>query len=180
MELKIVITEEDIFNYVLNPSTLAPEKSDYIRSRRDEFKEEINYYEAFKIIPIDYNAENIAEKVRTIAQQDTIGILLFPTWKREKNQFNGLRLAAASTTLEKKFDSFSFADKDSKFLIRITSKDEKNLLYVFPNEELTSCSKCRVKFFPSGTEYEIKDFTHPIEIEYEDKVNSISITEMEK
>lgn len=178
MELKKLITEEDIFNFVLYPEALTQEKADYIRQHQDLFEEEINYYGAFKVIPEDYNAENILEKVQAKALEDSNGILLLPTYKKEEVQFNGLRLAAASTTLEKKFDSFSYADKDSKFLVRVTYKDDKNLLYVFPNDELISCTKCRVKFLPSGTEYEINDFTHPVEIKYEDKVNFISITEI--
>jgi len=164
------ITEEDLFNFAINPELLPKDKRNYIESNSTLFSAEIEYFHQLFL-----NFNNCETKVlETKVESDLINkkiISLFPNkLPITKSQLN---LVAASVVLTKHFDFFSFTDEDNQFLIRINRTDEKSKLYVFAKEQIKT--NLVVKLFPSGRSYLLANGENETEIENEKMIDQITV-----
>lgn len=171
MQNHINITEEDIFKYVINPENLSKEKLEYLDANQDRFKKEINYCIGLlvqnNVTEINSITDQVIQKIRSFKIVE-----LFPQIIKPKEE-NGVKLAAASILKEKKSNSLSFTDSDSKYLIRIVKTDSRNMLYIFAEDKTKL--KHKIKLFPSEVEYQITDMLQPIEIIEEKVIDRIVI-----
>jgi hypothetical protein len=97
---------------------------------------------------------------------------LYPQIIKPKEE-NGVKLAAASILIEKKPNSISFTDADSKYLIRIVKTESQTLLYLFSEDK--SKTQFTLHFSPSKAEYKINNLSEPIEILEEEVIEKIDI-----
>lgn len=171
MQNHINITEEDIFKFVFSSESLTKEKSDYLTTNRERFKNEIDLCLEMK------NPSDIDE-VKTLTSMilqkidSTTIITLFPQLTKPIEEI-GIKLAAASVLKEKKSNSMSFADAESKYLVRIVKTESQTLLYLFASGN--SKKQFKLTFYPSESEYQIEDLSRPIEILEEDVIEKINI-----
>ncbi|MBI5730458.1 MAG: hypothetical protein HY963_04905 [Ignavibacteriales bacterium] len=97
---------------------------------------------------------------------------MYPQIIKHKEE-NGVKLAAASVLKEKKSNSMSFADSDSKYLVRIVKAESQTLLYLFSEDK--SKHDFKLIIYPSHTQYRITDLSKPIEILEEETIEKINI-----
>jgi hypothetical protein len=125
------ILEEDLFNFVFDPSLLSVEKIEFIESNKKLYKYELEYFSSFKE-PLDEKIEKkLEEKVLgklQIIQQIKI-IELFPQENTFNKQTDSLLLAAKSPITQKQ--SLTFYDKRKNYLIRLNKKVDCFELNVF-------------------------------------------------
>lgn len=171
MQIHISITEKDIYRFVFSPELLSKDKHDYLTVNRERFKDEIALCLEMKN---DTNSDEIRILTDSILQKinSTSIITLFPQITKSVEEI-GIKLAAASVLKEKKSNSMSFADPDSKYLIRIVKTESQTLLYLFSSEK--SKNHFKLTFYPSESEYQITDLSRPIEILEEQVIEKISV-----
>ncbi|PKL82147.1 MAG: hypothetical protein CVV24_11575 [Ignavibacteriae bacterium HGW-Ignavibacteriae-3] len=176
MQHQIEISEEDIFKFVFSPENLAADKFNYLSANKERFKEEIDLcLEIKNNSGTDENntsAEFILNKISSYKQ-----IKLFPQIS-EVNEENGVKLAAASAVLSKQPNSMSFADAESKYLVRIVKTEFDCLLYLFTED--SSISSYKIHLHPSKAAYRINDVSQPIEILEEIKIEEILLEKLSK
>jgi hypothetical protein len=170
MNKQINITEKDIFDFVFSPDTLSKEKLDYLNENRDRFQKEISLCHEIQKPNLGNNAQLIEEVVRNIVASNVIE--LYPQIAKPIKA-NGVKLAAASVLTEKPRNSFSFSDKESKYLIRIVKTESHTLLYLFSTEK--EKQKAKIKLYPSEAAYIINDLSQPIEITTEETIERIDV-----
>ncbi|MFA5804588.1 MAG: hypothetical protein WC879_08080 [Melioribacteraceae bacterium] len=169
MQNHIKIREEDIYRFVFSPETLSKDKFDYLTANRERFKVEIAL--CLEITNTS-NTEEIRSLTEAVLQKINSPnvIKLLPQISKPIEE-NGLKLAAASVLKEKKSNSMSFTDSESKYLVRIVKTDSQNLLYLFTEDKTKQ--KYIIKLFPSEVEYQITDISQPIEIIEEKVIDGI-------
>lgn len=86
---------------------------------------------------------------------------------------NGLMLASI-VQKEKKSNSLSFTDSESKYLIRIVKTELQTLLLLFSEDK--SKKDFKLTFYPSKNYYNITYISKPIEILAEATIDKILIT----
>ncbi len=171
MQKHINITEEDIFKFVFNPGKLTKDKLEYLNTNQDRFKKEIDFCKSFltknNTTEIDSITEQIIQKIKSFEIVELFPQIVKPI------EDNGVKLAAASVLKEKKSNSMSLTDSESKYLVRIVKTDSQNLLYLFSEDNTKQ--KYKINLFPSEAEYQITDISHPIEIIEEKVIDRIVI-----
>lgn len=171
MQKHINITEEDIFKFVFNPENLSKEQLEYLNSNKDRFKKEIDYCKSLQVqsnvTEIDSIADQIIQKIKSFKIVELYPQIIKPI------EGNGVKLAAASILKEKKSNSMSFTDSESKYLIRIVKAESQHLLYLFSEDK--SKHDFRLTIHPSKTQYQITDLSKPIEILEEGVIEQINI-----
>lgn len=164
------ITDEDIFKYVFNPTSLTKEKYDYIMMNLNKYEKEISLCREFNktgelLSDDDYLSFGGSPKIQLA--------ILYPSFLIGKKE-NGQKLAAASILTEKPKKTYSFTDAKSNYLIRIVKTESQVLLYLFLNDKTKT--KYHIKINPSEAEYDIYDLSQPIEILEENNIESIELT----
>ncbi len=171
MQKHIDITEEDIYRFVFSPELLSKDKYDYLTINRERFKDEIALCLELKNSSNTEEVKALASSILQKINSPTI-ITLLPQIIKPIEEV-GIKLAAASVLKERKSNSMSFADSDSKYLIRIVKTESQTLLYLFSSEK--SKKHFKLTFYPSESEYQIKDLSRPIEILEEQVIEKISV-----
>jgi hypothetical protein len=176
MDHKIEITEEDIYRFVYSPESLSKVKFHYLTANQERFKNEIALCSEIKYRPDIEEAVSLTDAILKKINSSTI-IKLLPQITKPIEE-NGVKLAAASILKEKKSNSMSFTDSESKYLVRIVKTDSQYLLYLFTaNDTITSY---KIRFNPSESVYQIDDISQPIEIIEEMHIEEITIEELSK
>jgi hypothetical protein len=175
MNNQVQITEEDIFYYVHHPATLSVEKTNYIKANQDKFSPMIDFYKSFKNPISTEEAEQLKCKIEERFSSKSNTIQLLPTWNNDLKEISGLRLAAASTTLEKKVNSTSFADTEHKYLVRIIENQDKRHLFFIPTSPLQENEVVDLLLHPSESRYLIDNPMEPIEVDTYGEILSIKI-----
>jgi hypothetical protein len=178
MKDKLIITEEDLFRFVLHPDKLSEEKQKYIGEHQTDFKSEIEHYKYFLEPISEIDSAELNKIIEEIFFSGSKIIGLTPTINSSKQETVVLKLAAASATLEKQVKSISFADPDSKYLVRIVVNESDSLMYIFPVEGIRFPIK--ITFYPSRTEYIVHTSEEPISIFNESIIDKITIEEPSK
>ncbi len=170
MQDKINISEEDIFKFVLNPDSLDKDKHEYLANNQSRFAKEIEYCKKLNS-ESDESVENVANQIISRIELAQL-IELFPSVTVQESE-NGIKLAAASSSMAVNKPSTSFSDEQLNYLIRLVSSGSQSLLYFFTRQE--SKKQYRIKFFPSEKEYLVDYFSQPIEILDEPEIQKIVI-----
>lgn len=178
MNNQVQITEEDIFYFVHYPETLSAEKTNYINANLDKFSPKVELYQSFKNPISAEETEQLKSGIEKRFGSLSATIKLLPTWISTLKEETGLRLAAASATLEKKSNSISFADPEQKFLVRILQTEEKRLLYLLSNVPIPPNTQLKLVLHPSNVHYIISDINEALEIDADSEIDSIEITLM--
>ncbi len=171
------IKEEDIFKYVLFPDKLSSDKKELIHSNENLFSEQINFCKAFLgisafIIDNDLSknaVDRILSKIKIIE--------LLPVESKTISKENSPLLAAATVEFaNKKSESITYVDEESKYLIRLLNDDNKNTLFFFSKSENT-IHKYKLTLLPSNESYHISSPTQMIEMDSAQIVQKILIEE---
>ena len=176
MQHQIKITEEDIYRFVFSPESLSKDKFDYLTINRERFKNEIALCSELKNGSTSEEVRFMTDAIYQKINSSTI-IKLFPQITKPIEE-NGVKLAAASILKEKKPNSISFIDSESKYLVRIVKTDSQYLLYLFTEED--AITSFRIRFNPSESVYQINDISQPIEIIEEMHIEDITIEGLSK
>jgi hypothetical protein len=175
MKNHIDIIEEDIYRFVFSPESLSKEKFDYLTANRDRFKNEISLCLEIKNTS---NTEDVIPLTETVLQKiNSQGIILYLQISKPQEE-NGVKLAAASVLKEKKPNSLSFTDSESKYLVRIVKTDSQIQLYLFTTTN--KAAGYRIRIYPSEAEYIINDISQPIEILEEKNIEKITIEKFQQ
>ncbi len=170
------ITEEDIFQYVLFPDKLSPDKKEYIKMNESQFEKPIEFYKSFMISLNDKEISELAKKaVRKIKALQKI-ISLYPV-VNNKIPSNNFTLAAASQKIaEKQYESFTFSDDDSNYLLRFIKYNDKSTLYFFSKTENKN-QNLKITLLPANYVLNIENTSRQIELELFDEIEKIMIEE---
>ncbi len=174
MNNQVQITEEDIFYFVHHPETLSVDKTDYINANLDKFSSVIDFYQSFKNPISAEETEQLKSKIEKRFGSLSATIKLLPTWISTLTE-TGLRLAAASATLEKKANSISFADPEQKYLVRILQTEEKRLLYFLSNVPIPPNTQLKLVLHPSNSSYILADVNEALEINKKGEIEFIDL-----
>ena len=175
-----MITEEDIFNYVIYPDSLSDEKRNYINQHLENFKQEIDYYNIFKIRLSPPDLEYLAGALEFKITKSIKVYRLTPNILPQIRKDDFLRLSAASVSLKKKTDSISFTDQEQSFLIRVISTGEQTKLYLFANEDNQKDYIYNVTLYPTNTFFKIVNPEEPVTIPGTIDIQSISVERVGK
>jgi len=178
MKYNINITEEDIFQFVNYTEILSIEKREFIETNYDKYKSQIDFYKSFHKPLTKTEKNELDEKVTRMLSGMNNYYKLIPTYTEDPHKENKFRLAAASLTLKKKTDSISYADSESKFLIRIIINEEKTVLHLLPNTNDYSNNHYEITLHPSENKYLITDVSVPVEINSESEIEIIDLIEL--
>ncbi|MFA7418583.1 MAG: hypothetical protein WCZ90_02770 [Melioribacteraceae bacterium] len=178
MNKQVQITEEDIFYFVNYPETLSVDKTDYINANLTRFSSQIEFYQSFNSQISAEESQQLKSEIEKRFSSPANTIRLSPTWNNAQTEVTGLRLAAASATLERKANSISFADSEQKFLIRILQTEEKRLLYFLSNVPIPPNTQLKLVLHPSNVHYIISDINEALEIYADSEIGSIDVTVM--
>jgi hypothetical protein len=143
---KIIIDEEDIFNFVFFPNSLTQEKFKFIESHRSRFARDIEFckklQEDLDTSITDSFKEKIGERINTQTRKIFhLSPVQLPA--SLKPGFN--TLAAASEQPSSRF--FTFKDDNDKVLVRLLSNANKQELFLF-SQEFIAGEKIRLTFLP--------------------------------
>jgi hypothetical protein len=155
----MTITEKDIFDYINFKDTLEREKCEYIENNIEKYTHLIELYnESFRTLSDPLNSD-IEKRFGDFFPFET-RILLFPI-DLQKSADKIVRLAADSVQGRKTFKAVSFADKESKYIVRALFFEDKTELFVLSVEN-RPLENFKVITKPSLKEYTFKDNTHSI------------------
>ena len=138
----------------------------------------IDFYQSFKNPISAEETEQLKSKIEKRFGSSSSTIKLLPTWISTLTEETGLRLVAASTTLEKKSNSVSYADPEQKFLIRILQTEEKRLLYFLSNVPIPPNTKIKLILHPANISYTLADVNEAMEIVSEAEIDYIDLSVM--
>lgn len=165
MDIKLNITEDDLFNYVFNPQKLDYDKISHIEENKHLFTEELSLLTELKKI-------NLSELDHENSLINKL-IIFTPAKHYSKEYSTPLNLAAATVELKQHDLAHSFIDLEKNYLIRIVEKEDRDLLYLITEKELPDL--VRIKIYPSEKEYTIRNNVQPIEILKEKFIEKIII-----
>ena len=175
------ITEQDLFIYVFYPQELESDKFEYISKNNDLFNSEIQFLNDImrnKSMEIEPGLfDRLINKINSI-NKSTI-IHLSKTKNLEDIHQEQIVLAAASQKLKKTFQSDTFVDDGSKFMVKMLSNEKFNKIFVLErnNNELRNV---KLTVFPSGESYSLKTNREPLIIEPRQSIDDISLVSYEE
>ncbi len=171
----MVITEKDIFLYVLFPDELDSDKKKYIQENENLFSDRIEY---FKFITEIFNDENIdteSKKAADIILARFKVVELLPVINNNLNKNNTVNLAAATNNVaEKLSESITYLDEDSKYLVKVIRNKNQNKLYFFSKNENRE-QKLRITLIPSMDIFHITNYSLKIDINPQLSIQKILI-----
>lgn len=175
------ITEQDLFTFVFYPQELGKDKFEYISKNIDLFDAEIQFLnEIMKNKSMEIEPElfdRLLSKINSINKSTIIHLL--KTKNLEDIHQEKFVLAAASPTLKKTFQSDTFVDEGSKFMVKMLSNEKFNKIFVLErnNNELKNI---KLTVFPSGESYSLKTNREPLIIEPRQRIDDISLVSYEE
>lgn len=163
---EIEITEKDIFFYVNKKQSLDKKKRDYIEENESRFSSLIDIISDTKSPKVDEEEEAALElRIRSKfpdLQQNIY--ILYPIPAVESNVSEPLTMAAASPKAQKSVEVKVFADKESKYLVKLIKNRSKILMCIF-SEKNKIDKNLKIIIHPSSQKYMIADISKPIEVD---------------
>lgn len=161
----IVIDEQELFNYVFFPQSVADEKKEMIVSD-NSFGEVIEFYRNLKSnsesTPDDVLKSKIAQKISAYSLSNVIR--LYPLKNRTQNKQNTNRLAADSKEMRPKMVTKTFVDNDKEYLIKVLTYGGITKIFVFSTKDEV-VKNFDVIIEPHNLKFHFEDNTEPIKIE---------------
>lgn len=173
----MVITEKEIFKYVLFPDDLSQDIKDYIQSNESLYSDLIGFYKSYINSYNDNDISNLAKKaLRKIPALQNI-IALYPVSNKKIFNTNALILAAASQEIAaKQSESVTYSDENSDYLVRLINNKDNSILYFFSKKENKN-QELKITLFPSDNIFHIKNASCKIEIHHVKEIEKILIEE---
>lgn len=160
-----MITEKDIFNYFFFPNLVDEEKKEIINNSSD-YQTLIELYKSIKSasdMPVSTEVKNrLSEKIQLYNYK--IFFRLKPVTEiKEKRKRDLPLLAAASASENTAVFTKSFLDENNKCLVRVIKSKEGTRIYAFSSDNI-ELKNFKIKIFPSGKEFIMKDNSAPLEL----------------
>ncbi len=169
------IKEEEIFKYVLFPDTITSDKKEFIQLNENMFSEQIKFCKAFLEISNSTIENDLSKKaVDKILSKIKIFELLPVETKSIFKENTPLLAAATVEFANKKSESITYIDDESKYLIRLIRNDNKNTLFFFSKKD-NDYRKFKITLLPSNESYHLSSPSEMIEIENAQTVQKILI-----
>lgn len=163
---KITIDEQELFNYVFFPQSVADEKVEKIASD-NSFEEVIEFYRNLKSnsenSPDDVLKSKIAQKISAYSLSNVIR--LYALKDRTQNKQNANRLAADSKEMRPKMVTKTFVDNDKEYLIKVLNYGGQTKVFVFSTKDEV-VKNFDIIIEPNNLKYHFDDNSEPLKIEH--------------
>ena len=170
---KIIIDEEDIFNFVFFPDSLSKKKLKYIESNQARFARDIEFCKKLQEDLSTPLPDSIKKKIsERIVDRSRKIFRLLPAQTPLSTAIHFNSLAAASEQQSPAF--LSFKDASDKVLVRLLLNENKQELFLFSREFMQG-DKIRCKFIPGKETAEFVVKEQPIPIKFPEIINEILI-----
>jgi len=161
----IVIDEQDLFNYVFFPESVADEKKGLIGSDIS-YNEIIEFYRQLKlnsdIRPEEELQRKIASKIPAYSLSNVIQLYALKEPSIPKQ--NGNRLAADSKELKPKMTTKTFVDNDKEYLIKVLNYGGQTKVFVFSTKDEV-VKNFDIIIEPHNLKFHFEDNSEPLKIE---------------
>ena len=159
---KIIIEEQDIFNYVFFPQNLNLEKRNEIESDQT-FKEAVEFYNQLKTnsekFPREQIRKRLAEKIPAYRLLEVIE--LYPLKEQASPKQNGSKLAAAEKILTPKITTKTFVDNEKEYLIKVLNFSNETKVFVFSTKDEV-VKNFDIHIQPQNLKYHFEDNSEPL------------------
>ncbi len=159
---KIIIEEQDIFNYVFFPHNLSPEKIYEIEANQT-FREAVEFYNQLKAnsekSPNEKIRKIIAEKIPAYKLLEIIE--LFPQQEHLNSNQSRKNLAAAEKILTPKITTKTFVDNEKEYLIKVLNFSNETKIFVFSTKDEV-VKNFDIFIQPQNLKYHFEDNSEPL------------------
>lgn len=171
----LYIIEKDLFNYIFHPNHLSSEKDDYITQNIGLYSEEIKFLEKLKNQLKMKVSHTVIEKILSkINKLNCKSIISLEKVNTPTSASNNLVLAAESPSQYKGSISETYQDADSKFLVKLISRNNKKKIFIFCKNKHVS-DNLRLVLHPSENSYLIKRKSEQFNISPDESIEGLSI-----
>lgn len=168
------ITEKELFDFVFNPELLSESKKNFL-TQSGPFKDELKFLGELKLSFTNKNRDELFDKfLQKLASEISYKVNELYPKEIKVNKNIVYRLSAASLDLNKKTETITFIDKDSRFLVKLLRREGKSSLYVFDvNHNLNR--KVRITIYPTMETYLMENLHFPLEFNDLSEVDMIHL-----
>ena len=169
------ISDKELFNYIFYPDKLSEEQYLFIKTNLNEFKNEISLLELTKSAMDENISEDILNRIHKKIKdfEDTSFVILEKVDNKTKLDEELLILAADSPKEEKSTKIETYADKNSRYLVKIISSSSENKLHIF-NKDNEEIKDFQITVLPSGETFKIESSNFLLVIKPQQEISSIS------
>lgn len=162
----IIISEKDLYKYVLHPDDLSIEKRNYVIDNIEQFADQIIFLEHFKNnLTKDIPAEifnEILENIESHSKIVTIPLIKLPENKSEDSEYITLAADSPNNLEEVHFSTFQSENKD--FLVKMNTTSIKTNIYILGNN-LSNEKNYSLIIKPSGKKINIDINNQPLVVD---------------
>ena len=172
---EIMITEQDIFNYVFFPDSVSPEKKIIIQNDKN-LVEAIDFIgeilKATKRKPEISLRKKLADKIPAYSYSNLIRLNAINGMLPERNKH--LAADSEARTLISKMMSHTFTDEDQEFMIKVISTEKTSKVFVFSNknEEIKNFD---IIIQPDNLRFHFNDNSQPLTIDHKIEIKDVQI-----
>jgi len=159
---KIIIEEQDIFNYVFFPQNLSSEKQSEIELDQN-FNEAVEFYKQLKANSEKSLSENIRKKIaeKIPAYRPLEVIELFPLQEHLNSNQSRKNLAAAEKILTPKITTKTFVDNIKEYLIKVLNFSNETKIFIFSTKDEV-VRNFDIYILPQNLKYHFEDNLEPL------------------
>ncbi len=156
------ITEKDLYNYVFYPESLSSQSYKYISNNLEKFQEEIKLLTELKLSlenPID--SDRIVSKIKEKIEQFEVSnnIKLNISLADDSNYLTPDDINLSDAELN--FSTNIFTDKSSKFLAKITTKNNETSILISCKDQIELLDFA-ITIEPSNETFKIDNSSEPL------------------
>lgn len=169
------ISDKELFNFIFYPDKLSEEQYSFIKNNLDEFKNEISLLELTKSSMDDNISEDILNRIHKKIKdfEDKSFVILEKVNNKTKLDEELLILAADSPKEEKSTKIETYADKNSKYLVKVISTSTENKLHIF-NKDNEEIRDFQITILPTKRNFQIESSNIPLVIKPKLEITSLS------
>jgi hypothetical protein len=169
------ISEKELFYFIFYPDKLSEEVTEFIKMNIDIYKDEIDLLKLTKATMNEKVPEDILKKIHQKIKdyEDTSFVVLKKVDNNTEIDNELLALAADSPKIENSNTVATYADKNSKYLVKIISNTTENRLHIF-NKDNEEIKNFQITILPSGTTFDIESSNTHLVVKPMQEIASIS------
>ncbi|MDT3697623.1 MAG: hypothetical protein ROY99_14660 [Ignavibacterium sp.] len=160
----ILITEQDLFNYVFFNNQISDEIKQIIEND-NSFAEALEFYSMLKIESVNKPDESLKKKIaEKIPAYSLPNIIYLYQLKAPEIKQNGNKFAADSKELKPKMTTKTFVDNDKEYLIKVLNYGDLTKVFVFSTKD-DVVKNFDIVIEPNNIIYHFDDNSEPLKID---------------
>jgi len=169
------ISDKELFNYIFYPDKLSEEQKSFIKNNLNEFKGEINLLELTKSAMDENISEEILNRIhKKIKNFENTSLVILEKINKKADLDKDLLILAADSPEEEETNKIeTYADKNSKYLVKVISNSSENKLHIF-NKDNEEIKDFQITVLPSGEIFNIESSNFPLVIKPSQEITSLS------